>query len=161
MVGNWITVTGQLERTPRRFTLAITLGDLPAGWPRSANRARTWSGVVGLVLLAPFVALIAAGFLRSVGITEAYAWISTTTPAILAATISLFVGIPVAIGMNLRRIARIRLRRDAGALEGLVALEFAPLHLAVVLLALLIGAAFVGHLAADSYARWNGLRTAC
>ena len=99
--------------------------------------------------------------LRSVGIGQPYEWLAGSPAAIIAATISLFIGIPVAITMNLWRIARIGLRREAGALDGLLALEFAPLHLVVVLAALAIGGAFVAHLAADSYACMLGVRSVC
>ena len=87
--------------------------------------------------------------------------LASSPTAIIAAAISLFIGIPVAIAMNLWRITRVGLRRDARSLEGLLALEFAPLHLVVVLAALLIGGAFVAHLAIDSYACLTGVRSAC
>ncbi|HEX9363362.1 MAG TPA: hypothetical protein VGA47_06235 [Candidatus Dormibacteraeota bacterium] len=67
----------------------------------------------------------------------------------------------MAIAMNVWRITRVGWRRHAGALEGLVALEVAPLHLLVVLVAVLVGGLFVAHLAADSYACLNGVKSAC
>ena len=105
--------------------------------------------------------LLGAILLRALGFGAPYAWLTSSSIAILAATISLFIGIPVAIAVNLWRIARLGFQRRAGALEGLVALEFAPLHLVVVVTAVLIAALFVGHLAADSYACLNGVRAAC
>jgi hypothetical protein len=161
MVGNWIALHANLEGRPVRFTLTITLGELPTGWASSGRHARTWSAIAGLVLLSPFALLIAASALSSVGYHDAYGWIASSPYAILAATISLFIGIPVAIAMNLWRIAQAGLRRGAGMVEGLVALELAPLHLIVVLVAFVIGAAFVGHLAADSYACIRGVSSAC
>ena len=159
--GEWISIAAHIERAPFRFTLTFAFGDLPEGWHESRRRASTWSGIVGLVLLAPFIALAAAALLRTVGIAQPYEWLAGSPAAIIAATISLFVGIPVAIAMNLWRIARLGLKHERGALDGLLALEFAPLHLVVVLAALAIGGAFVAHLAADSYACLNGVRSAC
>ena len=130
-IGEWISISAHLERRPPRFTLTITLGELPDGWARTQRPERTWAAIIGLLLLAPFIALLAAGLLRALGL------------------------------MNLWRITRVGLRRDARSLEGLLALEFAPLHLVVVLAALLIGGAFAAHLAIDSYACLTGVRSAC
>jgi hypothetical protein len=159
--GEWISVAAHVERAPLRFAFTFAFGELPEGWDESSRRASTWAGIVGLLLLTPFIALAATGLLKSVGIGQPYEWLAGSPAAIIAATISLFIGIPVAIVMNLWRIARVGLRREAGALDGLLALEFAPLHLVVVLAALAIGGAFVAHLAADSYACMLGVRSAC
>ena len=99
--------------------------------------------------------------LHNIGLNAPYSWLSGSTIAILAGTVSLFIGIPVAIAMNAWRITRLGLRRQGGALDGLIALEVAPLHLAVVVIGLLVGGLFVAHLAADSYACMNGVRSAC
>ncbi|TMG42816.1 MAG: hypothetical protein E6H85_11895 [Chloroflexi bacterium] len=160
-VGEWISVRAHVERVPPRLTLTFTFGDLPDGWSRSERRASTWAGLAGLLLLLPFIALIGAGLLRGIGASGPYDWLTSSPAAILAATISLFIGIPVAIAMNLWRITRVGLHRDAGSLDGLLALEFAPLQLIVVVAALVIGGAFVAHLAADSYACLKGVQTAC
>jgi hypothetical protein len=160
-VGEWISVRAQAERTPPRFTLTVTLGELPEGWQRTGRHARTWSGIAGLVLIAPFVGLLLASVLNNLGVSAPYSWLAGSSVAILAGTISLFIGIPVAIAMNLWRITHIGLHRQAGRLEGLLALEVAPLHLLVVFAALLLGGLFVAHLAADSYACLNGVRSAC
>lgn len=149
------------EREPPRLTLTIALGELPEGWARPRAHARTWVGLLGLCCIAPFVGLLLATLLRALGFGSPYEWLAGSSIAILAATISLFIGIPIAIAINLWRIALLGLHRSAGAIEGLVALEFAPLHLLVVLMAVLIGGLFVGHLAADSYACLNGVRSAC
>ena len=117
--------------------------------------------MIGLVLIAPFVALLAASLLRNAGFDSPYSWVSNSSLAILAGTISLFIGIPVAIAMNLWRITRVGWRTRAGAIDGLLALELAPLHLLVLLVAIVVGAAFVAHLAADSYACLNGVKSAC
>jgi hypothetical protein len=128
---------------------------------RARGRGHIWVGLFGLLCIAPLVALIAAALLRAVGITAPYDSLSASTIAILAATVSLFIGIPVAVAIILWRIGRAGIRRVEGALEGLLAVEFAPLHLAVLLTALLIGGLFVGHLAVDSYACLNGVHSAC
>ena len=158
---SWISVSAHGERRPPRLTVTFTLGDLPEGWPAAAHRARWWSGVIGLVLIAPFVALLAASLLHNAGFGAPYSWFSGSSIAILAGTISLFIGIPVAIAMNLWRITKVGWRTRAGAIDGLLALELAPLHLAVLVVAVVVGAAFVGHLAADSYACLNGVKSAC
>ena len=161
-IGEWISVQAGVERTPPRFNLTVTLGELPEGWPRAAHHhARTWSGIVGLVLIVPFLALLAASVLHNAGVNAPYSWLSSSSAAIIAGTISLFIGIPVAIAMNLWRITRVGWRRREGSMDGLIALEVAPLHLVVVAAALIVGGAFVAHLAADSYACLNGVRSAC
>lgn len=160
-VGEWISVRAQAERTPPRLTVSFTLGELPEGWSPPKARARTWVGLLGLVCIAPFVALLLATLLRAVGLDAPYAWLAGSPTAIIAATISLFVGIPVAIAVTLWRIARVGLQRRTGAVEGLLAFELAPLHLIVLVTAILVGALFVGHLAVDSYACLNGVRSAC
>jgi len=157
----WISVAAHGERNPLRLTVTFTLGDLPEDWPHATRRARLWSGIVGLVLIAPFVALLSASVLHNAGFDAPYDWLSSSSVAIIAGTISLFIGIPVAIAMNLWRITRVGWRTQPGALDGLLALEVAPLHLFVLVVALLFGGAFVAHLAADSYACLNGVRSAC
>jgi len=159
--GEWISIRAHLEGAPLRFTLTIMLGELPEGWARPANQARTWAGIAGLAVISPFLVLLVAAALRGLGAHAPYAWIAGAPAAIIVASISLFIGIPVAIAMNLWRITQLGLRRQARALEGLVALELAPLHLVVVAAALLMGGLFVAHLAADSYACWSGVRSAC
>lgn len=160
-VGDWISVRAHAQRTPPRLTITFEFGALPDGWVRPRERARAWAALLGLVCIAPFIALLAATLLRGAGISAPYDSLSASSIAILAATVSLFVGIPVAIAINLWRIGRAGMRRTQGALEGLVALEFAPLHLIVVFTALVVGGLFVGHLAADSYACLNGVHSAC
>ena len=157
----WISVSAHGERRPLRLTVTFTIGELPEGWPQGAQRARLWSGLVGLVLIAPFVVLLAASLLHNAGVDAPYSWFAGSSVAILAGTISLFIGIPVAIAMNLWRITRLGWRSRAGAIDGLLALEIAPLHLFVLVVAVLVGGAFVAHLAADSYACLNGVRSAC
>lgn len=160
--GHWLTVHAHAERTPPRLTVTFALGELPRSWARSKPApARTWTAVVGLVLLLPFIALIAAGGLHTLGLESPMQAIGSSSVAIIAASVSLFVGIPVAFVINLWRIVRVGLRREDGELEGLLALEFAPFHLVVVAAALVIAALFVGHLGADSYACWKGVRSAC
>ena len=160
-VGDWISIHAEAGRNPMRFKLSVAFGDLPEGWASARHGARLWTGIVGLLCIAPFIAFIVATALRGVGLSQTYDWLSTSSPAILAVTISLFVGIPVAIAINMWRITRVGLRRAAGALDGLVAIEYAPLHLVVVFAALVFGALFVGHLAADSFACVSGVKTAC
>jgi hypothetical protein len=160
-LGDWISVRAHGELTPPRLTLTFEFGSLPDGWARPRVRVRTWTGLVGLVCIAPFVVLLGATLLHGVGISAPYESLSTSSSAILAATLSLFIGIPIAIAINLWRIGRIGMRRTEGALEGLIAIEFAPLHLIVLVTALLVGGLFVGHLAADSYACLNGVHSAC
>jgi len=157
----WISVSAHGERRPPRLTVTFTIGELPEGWTQGAQRARLWSGLVGLVLIAPFVVLLAASLLHNAGVDAPYSWFAGSSVAILAGTISLFIGIPVAIAMNLWRITRLGWRSRAGAVDGLLALEVAPLHLFVLVVAVVVGGAFVAHLAADSYACLNGVRSAC
>src|SRR5438045_9604617 len=99
-LGEWISITAHAERTPPRLTLTMTLGELPEGWPRSGLHARTWTGIIGLVLITPFIALLLGTVLRGAGHGEVYGWLSASPAAISAATVCLFIGIPVAIGMN-------------------------------------------------------------
>ena len=160
-MSSWISLAANGRRKPLRLTVTLTVGELPEGWPASAHRARLWSGIVGLVLIAPFVVLLAASVLHNAGIDAPYSWFAGSSVAILAGTISLFIGIPVAIAMNLWRIARVGWRSRTGTVDGLLALEIAPLHLFVLAVALLVGGAFVAHLAADSYACLNGVKSAC
>ena len=160
-LGAWLSMRAQAERTPPRLTFTFAFGDLPEGWARPSGHAPTWAGLLGLVCIAPFVAVLAATVLNGIGVAEPYGWLSASPVAILAATVSLFIGIPVAIAVNLWRISRFGLRRRDGGLEGLVALEFAPLHLIVVLIAVLVGGLFLGHLAADSFACLHGVQSAC
>ena len=88
--------------------------------------ARTWIGVLGLVLIAPFLLLIAAYLLGAVGVHGLYDPIAGSPPALLSATLSLFIGFPIAFVLNVVPITRLALRPHAGVLEGLLALEFVP-----------------------------------
>ena len=160
-MGRWMWVRASTERSPFRVTVTFTVGDLPDGWKRTSHAASTWVGVVGAVCIAPILALIAAGLLRAVGVAALYEVIAGSSVAILAATLSLFIGIPIAIAVNLWRIVRIGVQRHSRGLDGVVALELAPLHLFVVVAAALVGALFIGHLAVDSFACVRGVRSAC
>src|SRR2546429_6953893 len=131
--GEWISVAATPERAPVRFMLPFAFGEMPEGWNESRRGASTWAGIVGVVLLTPFIILVAAGLLKSVGIGQPYEWLATSPAAIIAATISLFIGIPVAIVMNLWRIARVGPGRGAGGLDGLLWPEIPPPSLVAVL----------------------------
>lgn len=161
--GDWISIRARAERDPLTLGVSITLGALPDRWSRArpSAAARYAAGILGLVLVMPFVALVLAGFLRPTGLDAPYTWISSTPVAILAASVSLFIGLPVAFVINLWPITRLGLHRGAGELEGVAAIEVAPLQLSVVLVALIVGGLFAGHLAADSYACLKGVRSAC
>src|SRR2546429_1902482 len=130
--GEGIPIRARAGRVPPRFTVSVTLGDLPEGWPQGGKHARTWSGLVGLVLIAPFAILLIASVLHNLGLSAPYSWLSGSTFAILAGTVSLFIGIPVAIAMNLWRITRLGWRRHGGSLDRFIALEVPPLHPAVI-----------------------------
>src|SRR5207247_8557710 len=105
-LGDWISVRAHAERTPPRFTLTLTLGELPAGWSRPQGRAHTWVGSLRLVCIAPFVLLLGATLLRAVGLGAPYAWRTRSSIAMLAATISLFIGIPVPLAVHPCRTGR-------------------------------------------------------
>lgn len=162
-VGDWISIRAQATRDPLGLTLSITLGELPSGWAKSkqSRLARHGTGIAGAALVAPFALLVGAALLRALGLDAPYGWISSAPVAILAASVSLFIGLPVAFAINIWPITRLGLSRRAGELEGVMALEVAPLQLGVVLVALLVGGLFAAHLAADSYACLNGVRSAC
>jgi hypothetical protein len=162
-IGHWISVRARADRDPMGLSLSITLGDLPAGWAktRQASWARQGAGIAGAVMVAPFALLVGAAVLRAIGLDAPYDWMSTAPAVILAAAVSLFIGIPVALAINIWPITRLGLSRRAGELEGVVAVEIAPLQLGVVLVALVVGGLFAAHLAADSYACLNGVRSAC
>ena len=163
-LGEWISVHAHAEREPLRLTLSISLGELPNGWAkaRGSGSARLWRGIAGVVLIAPFVLLLVASLIRQiVGFDGPYQLFATSSVAIVAVTISLFIGLPVAFALNVWPITRFGLRRQVGRLEGLLALEVAPLQLAVVVVSLLVGALFVGHLAVDSFACVRGVHSAC
>lgn len=159
----WISARARAERSPIRLTVALTLGELPEGWarPHRPRAIRIWIGVAGLLLVAPFASMLAAGALRVAGLGQPYAWIASSPAAIIAVTLSLVIGLPIAFVINVWPITRLGMRRHAGELEGLLALEFAPLHLLVVVLAMLVGGLFIAHLAADAYACVNGVHSAC
>ena len=159
----WISARAGAERKPFRLTLTLTVGELPDGWTkrRRSRVAGAAIGVFGLVLVAPFALLLVAGALRTAGIGAAFDWIATNPLAITAATISLVIGLPVAFVANAWPITRVGVRRHMGELEGLIGLELAPLQLLVVVVALVAGGVFVGHLAVDAVACLNGVHSAC
>jgi hypothetical protein len=159
----WISARAHADRRPFRLTITVTVGELPAGWTkeRRSMAVRTAIGVLGVILVAPFALAVAAAALRSAGLTQPFDWVGSSPAAITAATISLVIGLPVAFLLNVWPITRAGLRRHAGELEGLLAFELAPLQLVVVIVAVLIGGLFVGHLAADAYACLKGVHSAC
>jgi len=98
-----------------------------------------------MVLIAPFVLLLAATLIAQLtGFRGPYQLFATSPAAIVVATISLFIGLPVAF--VLKRVAHhAPWTAPAGRLvEGLLALENRTPQLAVVLLSLLVAAFFVG-----------------
>src|SRR5579872_6307932 len=138
---SWISARAHVERSPARVSLIFAFGELPEGWakPERPRAARVWIGVLGLLLIAPFTLLFAGAALRLVGVGAAYDWFAASPVAIVAASVSLFIGLPIAFVLNAWPITRVGMRRRAGQLEGLLALEFVPLQLAVVLVSLLVG----------------------
>lgn len=161
-VGDWIAFHAHAERTPPRLSVTFTLGELPQAWAESRRRAaETWTAIAGIVLILPFVVFLIASLLHGVGVRAPLDWIGSTSASIVAVSVSVFIGIPIAFVLNLWRVTQIGLRRRHGEVEGLVALEFAPLHLVVIAVAAIVGLGFVGHLAADSYACLNGVHSAC
>ena len=163
-VGEWISIHAHGEREPLRLTISIALGELPYGWAktRGTGAAHPWRATAGLIMIGPFILLVAATMISQLtGFSGPYQLIATSPAAILAATISLFIGLPVAFVINVWPITRLGLRRQGGWFEGLLALEIAPLQLVVVFLSLLVAILFVGHLAVDSYACVRGVRSAC
>lgn len=161
--GSWVSFRAHAERRPLTVTLTLSLGALPEGWTKSARayRARNWVGLLGLLLIAPFAGLIGAALLRTAGVASPYDWLAGSNAAILAVMASLLIGIPVAVATSAWRITRVGMRKGSGRLEGLVAVELAPLHLIVVAVAVLCAGLFVGHLVADAIGCVNGVRTAC
>jgi hypothetical protein len=107
------------------------------------------------------VGLVGAGLLHEIGLGAPYNWVAANPVAILYASVSLFIGLPIAFAINVWPITQLGMRRDVDEVEGMLALEVAPLHLAVVVVAVIVGGLFAGHLAADSYACLNGVRSAC
>lgn len=162
-IGEWVSIRAHAERDPLSLSVSITLGELPAGWVKSKQSPATkyWAGIAGFVLVAPFLVLVAAALLHAIGLDATYSWVSTSPVAILAASVSLFIGLPLAFAINIWPITRLGMSRRPGGLEGVLALEVAPLQLAVVFVALIVGGLFAAHLAADSYACLNGVRPAC
>lgn len=160
---SWISARAYAERKPLRLGLDLKFGELPDGWTKS-RRSRailTLTGLFGLILVAPFALLFAAAALRFIGLGQPFDWIASSPIAITAATVSLVIGLPVAFVVNVWPITRLGLRHETGEFEGLLALEFAPLHMFVVLVALIAGGLFVGHLAADANACMHGVHSAC
>src|SRR5207247_10737981 len=92
-LGDWISLHAHAERTPPRFTLTFTLGELPEGWSRPRGRAHTWVGILGLVCIAPAAVLPGAILPRALGFGAPYAWLTSSSIAILAATISVVLGL--------------------------------------------------------------------
>src|SRR6266700_2198676 len=91
------------ELSPRRVDLDPRPGRARAasihrvGHPRRPARRLAARGQT----CAHLVILLTASVLHNLGLSAPYAWFSSSTVAILAGTISLFIGIPVAIAMNL------------------------------------------------------------
>ena len=66
-----------------------------------------------MVLIAPFVLLLAATLIAQLtGFRGLYQLFATSPAAILVATISLFIGLPVAFVLNAWPITRLGLRRQ-------------------------------------------------
>lgn len=161
-LGSWISLHAHAERDPIRLTVTLTLGDLPQAWARSRrHRAKTWTAVIGLALVLPFTALLAASVLNAIGVNQPLIWIGSSTWTIVAVYVSVLFGIPLALVLNIWPIARLGMRRRDGEVEGLLALEFAPLHLIVIATAVIVGGFLVGHLALDSFACMRGVHAAC
>ena len=160
---SWISVRANAERKPARLILTLMLGELPEGWnkPHYSYAVRLLVGVVGFVLVAPFAVMLIATALHSAGVTTVYEWIAGQPVAILIVTLSLFIGLPVGFVLNAWPITRMGLRREPHTFEAMLALEFAPLQLFVVLVAVLAGGLFVGHLGADAFACMRSVKSAC
>src|SRR2546430_2139671 len=102
--GDWIAIAAHVERAPLRFAFTFAFGELPEGWDESSRRASTWAGIVGLLLLTPFIALAATGLLRSVGIGQPYEWLARAPACSLEATIRPFLCTPPAVNTDPVRI---------------------------------------------------------
>jgi hypothetical protein len=149
-----------LEFQPRPLSLA---GQFRLAAPEGERSALSLTPLVaGALLVAPALVTLLAGVLRAqFGLPSLFDAISQNPSLSLIVAASLFFGAPVAVILSVLPIIHWKLSRAEGKIATSLVLRPTLAHLVVGGIALLVVAVFFGHLAADEFACWRGVTSAC
>ncbi len=118
--------------------------------------------VVGILLVLPSVLALGFGALKyNLGLPYLYDAAFASSVFVTLATASLFLGTPLALLLNLLAITRLRSTRQPSSISTSMTLKPTLGHLLILGVALLMAAAFFGHLIADGLACFYGRKSAC
>ncbi len=150
----------ELELQPRALSVA---GQFRIGAPQGeATPTSRTPLLVSALLVAPALVTLVAGILRAqLGLPSLFDIISQNPALSLIVTVSLFLGAPIAVILNVVPIMRWSLSRADGKIATKLVLKPTLLHLVIGGIALLVVAMFFGHLLADEFACMRGITSAC
>ncbi len=151
--------TLELELSPRplalagHFHLAADTAERPARWTLLLL-------IAGIVLVLPG-ALVLAGSILEQFLRIAWLYdIAMAMPAIIPA-LSLFVGAPLALLLNILPIVPLALVRQDGKISAGLTVTPNLVQLLLIVVALGVAGVFFGHLVADGLACFRGIKSAC
>lgn len=118
--------------------------------------------IVGALLVLPGALGLLFGASKFIlGIPFLYDAAFASSIFVTFAAFSLFLGTPLALLLNFLVILHLSINRQPDGLSTSLTVEPTLVHLLVLGFALLVAAAFFGHLAADSLACFRGVKSAC
>ncbi len=130
--------------------------------PARPTGRRTVTLVASAALVLPAFVALAAGFLRAqLGYPALFDLVSSTPSLSLLVVLSIFIGAPAAVLLILLPIVEFGLTRRSDGFSAKLALRPDPVQLVILLTAIAVVGVFFGHLIADQFACWRGVKSAC
>jgi hypothetical protein len=147
---------------PLSFAGQFRIGTSEANIAEQQKRLRSVAMIIGALLVLPGALALLFGMLKyPFGLAYLYDAAFSSSFFVTLATASLFLGTPLALLLNILAILRLSLIRQPDGISTSVTLEPTLWHLLVLGVAFLVAAAFFGHLVADGFACFRGVKSAC
>ncbi len=126
------------------------------------ERLRAAAMIVGALLVLPGVLAVAFGVLKyNLGFPNLYDPAFASSAFVFLAKVSLFLGTPLALLLNVLTVLHLRWNRQPDGISTSVTLEPTLMQLLVLVVAFLVTAVFFGHLVVDGFACFRGVKSAC
>ncbi len=154
----------ELEAHLRPLSCAgqFRMGTLSANDAKHHTRRENTLLMIGVLLVLPGLLALLFGWLKyNLGLPTMYDTAFSSAIFVTLATASLFLGTPLALVLNLFPILRLSFTRQPDGVTTAVTVEPTLWQVLILGVAFLIAAAFFGHLVADAFACFRGLKSAC
>jgi hypothetical protein len=147
---------------PLSFSGQFRIGASEANIGQQQNRLQSIAMIIGALLVLPGALALLFGMLKyPFGFAYLYDTAFASSVFVNLATASLFLGTPLALLLNILAVLHLSLTRQSDGIATSVTLEPTLVHLVVLGVAFLVASAFFGHLVADGFACFRGVRSAC